>query len=142
MTISDKYYFCIEQSHPCFLGHFPGNPIVPGAVILEQVMLAWSAYNAESERIVDKENGHKRSECRKSESKRISRFDFSKFLSPLKPNMKCSISFTPIRAKCNSKNKNSKTSSETIVKMSFIVSTFEESTEQDLVICKGRLVYG
>ena len=30
--------FCIKSDHPAIQGHFPGNPVVPGALILEYVM--------------------------------------------------------------------------------------------------------
>ncbi|VAW92604.1 hypothetical protein MNBD_GAMMA23-2439 [hydrothermal vent metagenome] len=29
--------FHIKKDHPCLAGHFPGNPIVPGVVILDEV---------------------------------------------------------------------------------------------------------
>lgn len=35
--------FTIDASHPCLPGHFPGQPVVPGVVILEQVVAAITA---------------------------------------------------------------------------------------------------
>jgi 3-hydroxymyristoyl/3-hydroxydecanoyl-(acyl carrier protein) dehydratase len=32
--------FAIPASHPCLPGHFPGRPVVPGVVLLDQVMEA------------------------------------------------------------------------------------------------------
>lgn len=29
---------CIPHEHPCFEAHFPGNPIVPGALLLQWIV--------------------------------------------------------------------------------------------------------
>ena len=33
-----KYSFTIQATHPSLKGHFPNNPIVPGVVILDEVI--------------------------------------------------------------------------------------------------------
>jgi 3-hydroxyacyl-[acyl-carrier-protein] dehydratase len=35
--------FSIPHDHPCLPGHFPGNPLVPGVVLLDQVVGAIEA---------------------------------------------------------------------------------------------------
>jgi len=32
--------FSVPHDHPCLPGHFPGRPLVPGVVVLEQVLAA------------------------------------------------------------------------------------------------------
>jgi 3-hydroxymyristoyl/3-hydroxydecanoyl-(acyl carrier protein) dehydratase len=34
-------HFAIPADHPALAGHFPGLPVVPGCVILDQVIAAW-----------------------------------------------------------------------------------------------------
>ncbi|MBU2850240.1 hypothetical protein [Acidithiobacillus ferrivorans] len=41
-----KYYdhrFTIPVGHPVFAGHFPGNPIVPAALLLDEIVCAMAA---------------------------------------------------------------------------------------------------
>lgn len=35
--------FRIDAGHPCLPGHFPGNPVVPGVVVLDRVQAAVEA---------------------------------------------------------------------------------------------------
>lgn len=35
--------FAIPAEHPCLPGHFPGQPIVPGVVVLDRVLAAIEA---------------------------------------------------------------------------------------------------
>lgn len=35
--------FVVPSDHPCLPGHFPGHPIVPGVVVLDQVLQALEA---------------------------------------------------------------------------------------------------
>jgi len=35
--------FSVQANHPALPGHFPGNPVVPGVLILEYVLRAYEA---------------------------------------------------------------------------------------------------
>ena len=37
----------IDAAHPALAGHFPGNPLVPGVVVLERVAAALRAWRGE-----------------------------------------------------------------------------------------------
>jgi predicted hotdog family 3-hydroxylacyl-ACP dehydratase len=60
----------IPAHHPSLRGHFPGEPIVPGVVVLDEIAAALTQWR----------------QCR------IRRIDFAKFLSPLKPEQGFTIS--------------------------------------------------
>mgnify|MGYP003591879941 FL=1 len=62
----------IAASHPSLAGHFPGNPIVPGVVILEEVTQAFEEWRPES---------------------RVIGMPVVKFLAPLRPEQPFAIRF-------------------------------------------------
>jgi 3-hydroxymyristoyl/3-hydroxydecanoyl-(acyl carrier protein) dehydratase len=71
MTITKQLR--IDSSHPSLAGHFPGNPIVPGVVILGEVL----AHIGES----------------LGESVKLSKVPSVKFHSPLRPNESLQLTF-------------------------------------------------
>jgi 3-hydroxyacyl-[acyl-carrier-protein] dehydratase len=44
MTDLHRQALCIDPTHPSLAGHFPGNPVVPGVVVLDQVLDAVEAW--------------------------------------------------------------------------------------------------
>lgn len=37
-TITNGASFTIPEDHPSLAGHFPGNPVVPGSVVLDHIL--------------------------------------------------------------------------------------------------------
>jgi len=108
----NNYSFTIADTHPCFAGHFADNPVLPGAVILEQVLLKWDLFS----------------------KKKILSIDFAKFMQPVLPDVQCFIFFNPVKSKKISR----------LDKTEFIVKSLINSDEEkgeEIILCKGRLVY-
>jgi 3-hydroxymyristoyl/3-hydroxydecanoyl-(acyl carrier protein) dehydratase len=48
MSATDfAHSFCIDAGHPALPGHFPGHPLVPGVMLLEQVAVALRAWHGQ-----------------------------------------------------------------------------------------------
>jgi 3-hydroxyacyl-[acyl-carrier-protein] dehydratase len=62
----------IPADHPALPGHFPGNPVVPGAVILAEIAAALE---------------------RRIPGTRVSGFVTAKFLAPLRPDRQATLIF-------------------------------------------------
>jgi 3-hydroxymyristoyl/3-hydroxydecanoyl-(acyl carrier protein) dehydratase len=68
--------FAVPAAHPMFVGHFPGNPIVPGAYLLALVQRHaddWLRAQGRAERVAGVAS--------------------AKFLRPLRPDEECSVAF-------------------------------------------------
>lgn len=71
---SQRVHF--DAAHPSLPGHFPGQPLVPGVLILEQVALALRAWRGQ----------------------RLARVLEAKFMAPLLPGQSAQLQLSPIRA--------------------------------------------
>lgn len=67
----------ISKTHPALAGHFPGNPVIPGVVLLSEIIAAL--------------------ERRQGGRVRVKGMPSVKFLAVLHPDAVATISFTPIR---------------------------------------------
>lgn len=70
--MSFEWRFMITADHPSLAGHFPDNPIVPGTVILAEVVHAFRQWQP---------------------NERVTGMPMVKFLAPLKPQCPCIIRF-------------------------------------------------
>lgn len=68
-----EHTFTIAADHPALPGHFPGNPIVPGVVLLDEIAVALQ---------------------RLQPGIRPTGLPNVKFLSPLRPNETCTVRFS------------------------------------------------
>jgi len=76
VAISTHIDLYVPTEHPCYEGHFPGNPIVPGALLLQ-----WISDHA-----------------REVFNLRITGVKQMKFLAPVKPNDHCIVEFDLLKA--------------------------------------------
>jgi 3-hydroxyacyl-[acyl-carrier-protein] dehydratase len=65
--------WAIPADHPSLTGHFPGNPVVPGVVLLDQVIQAFNEGRSDTPAVG---------------------MPMVKFLAPLRPDQPFSIRFT------------------------------------------------
>ncbi|MEY4684992.1 MAG: hypothetical protein RLZ25_1451 [Pseudomonadota bacterium] len=45
--VGKNHTFSIASDHPILIDHFPGNPLVPGAIILDHILLGYTALNSD-----------------------------------------------------------------------------------------------
>ncbi len=79
-----EHAFCIDPAHLCLPGHFPGQPLVPGVVLLEQVATALRAWRGQ----------------------RLARVLEAKFVAPLLPDENAYVRLTPVIVAANALNEN------------------------------------
>jgi len=72
-----SFDFVVDSAHPSIAGHFPGNPIVPGAVIVENVVRAFSELH---------------------NTKKIISLSLVKFIKPIATNQKVAVNFRNVSA--------------------------------------------
>ncbi|MEE9397975.1 MAG: hypothetical protein V3V31_13290 [Methylococcales bacterium] len=73
MTKIHSSRYRVSSDHPSLVGHFPGDPIVPGVVLLnhvQSILLNWQP------------------------DYRIVGLQQAKFLAPLRPNQECRVTLT------------------------------------------------
>ncbi|VAW90127.1 hypothetical protein MNBD_GAMMA17-1648 [hydrothermal vent metagenome] len=75
MTTSARIDFPVPTEHACYEGHFPGNPIVPGALLLQWI----SGYSSEAF------------------SRRITGVKHMKFLIPVQPGDHCVVELNLVK---------------------------------------------
>jgi 3-hydroxymyristoyl/3-hydroxydecanoyl-(acyl carrier protein) dehydratase len=69
--------FTVPATHPALPGHFPGQPLVPGVVLMEHVAEA----------------------LRASRGERLARVIEAKFIAPLLPEQEADVTLTPAAAR-------------------------------------------
>src|ERR1700754_1589951 len=74
MTQPFRERFRIAADHPALPGHFPGNPVVPGVVLLDRIAAALQSWRGE----------------------RVAAFPQVKFLLPLLPNETAALILTKV----------------------------------------------
>lgn len=87
------FSFIIEEVHPVLSGHFPDNPVVPGVVILDQVINCWN----------------------KRYKKKIIAIPHAKFMHVLKPGIECNINFQAVENSTSNKVAFTITSVENVI---------------------------
>lgn len=88
----------ISHTHPSLDGHFPDNPIVPGVVILDQVISLWQ----------------------KKANKQIVAINNTKFVQLLRADIACTIYYNDCSLKNNQHNK------KLTRKIEFLIKTHEQ----------------
>ncbi|WP_049620779.1 hydroxymyristoyl-ACP dehydratase [Frateuria defendens] len=68
---------CIGADHPCLPGHFPGDPLVPGVLLLDEVATALRAWRGQ----------------------RLAKVAEAKFVAPLRPAQRAELTLTEAGAR-------------------------------------------
>ena len=118
-TTTSTADFCFRQNmlisheHPSLNGHFPNNPIVPGVVILDQVMRLWQ----------------------EKTTKQIRQINHAKFVHLLPADIPCTIEYQRSEYQ-DSQDKNSLYIKKRTNKINFLILDDKQS-----IIAKGQFSY-